>query len=63
MKRLIEKANNSCKKANAIMINQFEKRLIYDKKENIKEYNKFMNELTTNLNISKSKSKINKLNF
>ena len=63
MKRLIEKAHKSCKKANAAMINQFEKRLIYDKRENLKEYNKFMNELTTNLNISKSKSKINKLNF
>lgn len=63
MKRLIEKANKSCKKANAIMINKFEKRFIYDKRENLKEYNNFMNELTTNLNLSKSKSKINKLNF
>ena len=43
------------------MINKFEKRLIYDKRENLKEYNKFMNELRTNLNLSKSKSKIQKL--
>ena len=63
MKRLIEKANKSCKKANSIMINQFEKKLIYDKRENLREYNKFMNELTTNLNLSKSKSKISKLYF
>lgn len=63
MKRLIDKANKSSKKAHAIMINKFEKRLIYDKRENLKEYNKFMNELRTNLNLSKSKSKIKKLYF
>ena len=63
MKRLIEKANKSSKKANSIMINQFEKKLIYDKRENLKEYDKFMNELTTNLNLSKSKLKINKIYF
>ena len=60
MNLLIERAKKSSKKAATYMIKKFEQKLIYDKRENIKEYNKFMNALQTNLNKSKSKSKISK---
>ena len=55
---LIERAHRSSKKAESYMINNFDKRLLYDKRENLKEYNQFINILQTNLNKSKSKSKI-----
>ena len=58
MNLLIERANRSNKKAASYMIQNFDKKLIFDKRENLKEYNKFMNALQTNLNKSKSKSKI-----
>ena len=57
MKILMGKANKSSKKVAAFMIKKFDKRLVYDKRENLKEYNKFMNDLKINLNLSKSKSK------
>ena len=60
MNLLIERAKKSSKKAATYMIKKFEQKLIYDKRENIKEYNKFMNALQANLNKSKSKSKISK---
>ena len=59
MNLLIERVNRSNKKAASYMIQNFDKRLIFDKRENLKEYNKFMNALQTNLNKSKSKSNIN----
>ena len=57
MKNLIEK-NTKGNNKNSVdfMINKFKKRLIYDKKENLKEYNKFMFDLRTNLSKSKSKN-------
>ena len=57
MKNLIEK-NTKGNNKNSVdfMVNKFKKRLIYDKKENLKEYNKFMFDLRTNLSKSKSKN-------
>lgn len=63
MKMLIERANKSCKKSSAFMAKTFNQKLNYDKRQSFNEYNKFMNELKTNLNLSKSKSKIQKLVF
>ena len=58
MNLLIERVNKRNKKAESYMIKTFDKKLLYDKRENLKEYNKFINILQTNLNKSKSKSKI-----
>lgn len=58
MKILIHRVNKGNKRSFNI-INKFNKRLIYDKRENIKEFNNYMNELQTNLNLAKSKSKNN----
>lgn len=57
MKILLEKANKSYKRASTFMTKNFEKKFNFDKRENLKEYNKYMNVLQTNLNLSKSKSK------
>ena len=57
MKKLIEKCDKSSKKAKAYMMTQYNQRIFIDKKENLKEYNKFMKELSLNLSKSKSKSK------
>ena len=59
MNILLKRANKSSKKAKTYMLN-FDKKLFYDKRENLKEYNKFINILQTNLNRSKSKTKINR---
>jgi hypothetical protein len=63
IKLLLEKVNNSSKKAKAKMINQFKQRLIYDKKQNLEEYNKFMKVLEENLSKSKSRSKNKRFNY
>lgn len=63
MKVLIERSNKSNKKAAAFMINKFKQKLIYEKKENLNEYNKFMSELKANLSRSKSKSRPKKKFF
>ncbi len=42
------------------ILRKFEQKLNYDKRENLNEYNKFMNTLRINLNLSKYKNKINK---
>lgn len=63
MKMLIERSNKSNKKAAAFMINKFKQKLIYEKKENLNEYNKFMSELKANLSRSKSKSRPKKKFF
>ena len=57
MKMLIEKCDKSSKKAKAYMMTQYEQRLFFDKKVNLKEYNNFMKELQKSLSKSKSKSK------
>lgn len=57
MKYLIERAHRSRKKAALNMINEFKLRLALDKRENLNEFNKYMNELQVNLNLSRSKSK------
>lgn len=61
MNLLIQRANKSNKKEAPYMIKIFEKKLIYDKRENLKEYNKFMTTLQSNL--IKSKSKLNNTTF
>ena len=63
IKLLLEKVNNSSKKAKAKMINQFKQRLIYDKKQNLDEYNKYMKVLKENLSKSKSRSKNKRFNY
>ena len=63
IKLLLEKMNNSSKKAKAKMINQFKLRLIYDKRQNLNEYNKYMKVLKQNLSKSKSRSKNKKFNY
>ena len=63
IKLLLEKVNNSSKKAKAKMINQFKQRLIYDKKQNLEEYNKYMKVLEENLSKSKSRSKNKRFNY
>ena len=45
------------------IISKFKQRINYDKRENLNEYNNFMNSLRINLNLSKYKSKINKFNY
>ena len=57
IKLLIERANKNSKKATDKARNQFKQRLINDKRENLKEYNKYMNVLQQSLNKSKSKTK------
>jgi hypothetical protein len=63
IKLLLEKVNNSSKKAKAKMINQFKLRLIYDKRQNLDEYNKYMKDLEENLSKSKSRSKNKRFNY
>ena len=63
IKLLLDKVNNSSKKAKAKMINQFKQRLIYDKRENLDEYNKYMKALEENLSKSKSRSKNKRFNY
>ena len=57
MKILIHRINKGNKHCSSYIFNKFNKRLIHDKRENLKEYNNYMNELQTNLNLTKSKSK------
>ena len=57
IKLLIERANKNSKKATDKARNQFKQRLINDKRENLKEYNKYMTVLQLSLNKSKSKTK------
>ena len=63
IKLLLEKVNNSSKKAKAKMINQFKQRLIYDKRQNLDEYNRYMKVLEENLSRSKSRSKNKRFNY
>ena len=63
MKMLIERANKNSKKASDFMGKTFKQKLNYDRRENLHEYNKFISELKTSLNLSKSKSKIQRLVF
>lgn len=57
MKLLIHRMNRGNKRCSGNIINKFNKRLAHDKRENLKEYNSYMNELQANLNLTKSKSK------
>jgi hypothetical protein len=57
IKLLIERANKNNKRAADKTRNQFKQRLINDKRENLKEYNKYMSILQLSLNNSKSKEK------
>ena len=57
IKLLIERANKSNKKSIDKARNQFKQRLINDKRDNLKEYNKYMSVLQQSLNKSKSKTK------
>ena len=57
IKILLEKGHKSSKKAASFMTKKFDNRLLNDKRENLKEYNKYMNTLKTNLNLSKCKFK------
>ena len=57
IKILLEKAHKNSKKAASFLTKKFGDRLICDKRENLKEYNKFMNTLKINLYLSKSKFK------
>ena len=57
IKLLIERANKNNKRAADKTRNQFKQRLINDKRENLKEYNKYMSVLQLSLNKSKSKAK------
>jgi hypothetical protein len=47
------------KKAMANVFNQFKQKLNYDKRENLYEYNKFMNSLKINLNLAKYRNSNN----
>ena len=57
IKLLIERANKNNKRAADKTRNQFKQRLINDKRENLKEYNKYMSVLQLSLNKSKPKTK------
>ena len=57
MKIMIHRGNKGNKRSSISMINKFNKRLVHDKRENLKEYNNYINELQANLNLTKSKSK------
>lgn len=57
IKLLIERVNKSNKRATDKARNQFKQRLIKDKRDNLKEYNKYMSILQQSLNKSKSKTK------
>lgn len=57
MKILIHRINIAKKHCSVYKIEKFNKRLIHDKRENLKEYNSYMDELQTNLNLAKLKSK------
>ena len=57
MKILIHRISKGNKHCSSNIFNKFNKRLIHDKRENLKEYNNYMNELQANLNLTKSKSK------
>lgn len=57
MKILIHRINKGNKHCSNYKFNKFNKRLIHDKRENLKEYNNYMNEMQTNLNLAKSKSR------
>ena len=57
MKLLIHRVNKRNKDCSSKIFSKFNRRLIHDKRENLKEYNNYMNELQTNLNLIKSKSK------
>jgi len=57
IKLLIERANKNNKRATDKARNQFKQRLINDKRDNLKEYNKYMSVLQQSLNKSKSKTK------
>ena len=43
----------------ANVFNQFKQKLNYDKRENLYEYNKFMNSLKINLNLAKYRNSNN----
>lgn len=55
MKLLINRENKSCKRPEKNML-KFKQRLRFDKRENLNEYNEFMNSLRSSLSRSKSKS-------
>ena len=57
MKILIHRINKRNKHCASNIFSKFNRRLINDKRENLKEYNNYMTELQTNLNLMKSKSK------
>ena len=57
MKMLIQSSNKSSKKSAMNKINKFKRSLINEKRESLREYNKFMYDLNVNLSKSKSKSK------
>ena len=57
MKMLIQNTNKSNKKSEMNKINKFKRSLINEKRESLREYNKFMYDLNVNLSKSKSKSK------
>lgn len=57
MKLLIHNSNKSNKKSEMNKINKFKRSLINEKRESLREYNKFMYDLNVNLSKSKSKSK------
>ena len=52
-------AEKKRKKAMANVFNQFKQKLNYDKRENLYEYNKFMNSLKINLNLAKYRNSNN----
>ena len=57
MKILIHRVNKRNMQCSSKIFSKFNRRLIHDKKDNLIEYNNYMNELQTNLNLIKSKSK------
>lgn len=57
MKLLVERSKRRNKRPSEFIINQFKQKLINDKKENLREFNNYMNVLQMTLNKSKSKSK------
>ena len=57
IKLLIERANKNNKRAIDKEKNQFKQRLINEKRDNLKEFNKYMSVLQQSLNKSKSKTK------
>ena len=42
------------------MLSKFKQKLIFDKRENLNEYNRFMNTLKINLNVTKLRNKSTK---